>query len=303
MRIKLSVVLFISLLMSSFVFAQNDDDWWDDDYWNDDLDFNVEVFNSDSRPFIELNYGSPKVLHKLIGNDIFNNLGFGELKLGYFSSDNLDESHLVEFDESYFFISNISKDLDFNSSTASSGSGVTKLDGYGYRIGFADRDGYGYKFESISFNPYHQSGINWSKLTITAPNLGTLPPIERMALERFNKDFRFGTTNEAGINIGLGDGFISLNTGYEFTVIFPRYLIWKHLGSFIIESIAQKSIDSFVDEVMDRSPLAGPIVNFALKNGLSYAFYSLKKEDMNWPFSTEEPLTFETFKFGISINF
>ncbi|MFA7228081.1 MAG: hypothetical protein WC061_03515, partial [Melioribacteraceae bacterium] len=73
--------------------------------------------------------------------------------------------------------------------------------------------------------------------------------------------------------------------------------------SLIIEEGAKGILNHFIDKVADSSPYAAPIVNFFLKNGLSYAFFSLKKANMNWPFSTESPLTYETFKFGITFTF
>ena len=62
-------------------------------------------------------------------------------------------------------------------------------------------------------------------------------------------------------------------------------------------------LDNFIDEVSDSSPYATPVVDFLLNNGLSYAFFTLKKDRMNWPFETEAPLTYETIKLGITITF
>ena len=62
-------------------------------------------------------------------------------------------------------------------------------------------------------------------------------------------------------------------------------------------------IDNFVDKIFDRSPAAVPVVDFLLKNGLAYSLYLLKKENMNWPFNTETPLTYETFKLGVTFLF
>lgn len=299
MRSKLLIFAASLLFLVSVTNAQTEDDWWEDDSWGDgtwEAGFDINVFYADSRPFIEANYGFSQFDHNLIGNNIFGNLNSVELKLGYSSIDALSLANIVEFEDSYFFISNVSKQLDFNGNN-------TLIDPELWRFGFAKRDGYGYKNNFLSFMPYHQSGINWSRLKITAADVQTFHPAVQPVLERFNEEFRFGVTNEAGIKLEFGEGFFGVNAGYETAVIFPRYLIWKHLGSYIIESAAQKAIDSFVDEVMESSPAAGPIVNFLLKNGLSYAFYTMKKEDMNWPFKTEEPLTMETFKVGIAFNF
>ncbi|RMD51229.1 MAG: hypothetical protein D6830_00845 [Ignavibacteria bacterium] len=235
-------------------------------------------------------------MHKYISDDIFNSLGNMELKLGYSSFDILSDGYVDEFNDNYFFISNFSKELAFKKS-----GGILKPELW--QFGFAKRDGYGYKTEYFSVHPYHAGGIAWSRLKVTAPDIRTFAPVPQNALVRFNEEFRFGTINEGGINLGFGDGFISLNAGYKLDVIFPRYLIWKHLGSFIIEQAAQKGLDTFIDAIMDHSSASGPIVNVLLKNGLSYAFYTLKRENMNWPFNTEAPLTFETFKFGITFTF
>jgi hypothetical protein len=40
-----------------------------------------------------------------------------------------------------------------------------------------------------------------------------------------------------------------------------------------------------------------------LKGAYQYAFYTLTKDKMNWPFNTESPLTYENFKFGVTLTF
>ena len=62
-------------------------------------------------------------------------------------------------------------------------------------------------------------------------------------------------------------------------------------------------IDHFSKEVLKASPIAGPIVNFLLKNALSYGSFELRKKYMNWPFETVSPLMFENFKIGLSFVF
>ncbi|HAW08262.1 MAG TPA: hypothetical protein DCW42_03700 [Bacteroidetes bacterium] len=62
-------------------------------------------------------------------------------------------------------------------------------------------------------------------------------------------------------------------------------------------------VDSFVKRVRGYSPWATPIVNFVLKNGLSYGLYELRRSKMNWPFNSASPYVFETFKVGMSYKF
>jgi hypothetical protein len=125
---------------------------------------------------------------------------------------------------------------------------------------------------------------------------------DREILNRYDKEFRFGTLVEGGVRFEAGQA-VSLNVGYEAAVIFPRHLFWKHLGSFVIEESGKGALEYFIERVMDSSPAAAPIINVILKSAYSYAFYALKKDNMNWPFNTETPLTYETFKFGVTFVF
>ena len=66
---------------------------------------------------------------------------------------------------------------------------------------------------------------------------------------------------------------------------------------------AQFLLDQFIDEIGESSPYAVPVVNFFLKNGLSYAVYELRKDKMNWPFDSAPPLCIDSFKFGLTFVF
>ncbi|HSP87628.1 MAG TPA: hypothetical protein VLN45_05810, partial [Ignavibacteriaceae bacterium] len=63
------------------------------------------------------------------------------------------------------------------------------------------------------------------------------------------------------------------------------------------------ALDSFVDEIMDSSPYAAPIVGFVLKCALSYGVYELRQDKMNWPFKSAAPLAYDQFKFGMTFTF
>ncbi len=121
-------------------------------------------------------------------------------------------------------------------------------------------------------------------------------------LSVFNQSMRFGTNTEAGIIIPIA-GFVNLQAQFDRTLVFPRHLVWKHLGSVMIEAIGQTAIDGFIHAIMKSSPMAGPIMNFVLKNALSYGIYELRREKMNWPFESTEPLLFDSFKAGFTFTF
>jgi hypothetical protein len=276
------------------------DRWYD---WNNSEWFGWEFHG---KPFIELNYGLSSAKHDKLISKIAD-LGAVELKLGYATQESYYQDNIIEFHDKYTFGSKLSFDLQ--SKSAKLGEMRSDL----WRFGFANRNGYGYKAGELSILLYHSSGFSWSKLDMkdypAQFYLKINPPMniadaanDTDILNRFHDSFRFGTVSEGGVRIEVAS-FASVDVGYETAVIFPRYLFWKHAGSFIIEEASMGVLNHFIDKVADSSPYAAPIVNFLLKNGLSYAFFSLKKTSMNWPFSTESPLTYETFKFGMTFTF
>jgi len=294
-KIILFVFTFITLSVS--INAQNikfskSSGWdWDDEWWHWKA----------GQPFIEVNWGFGKPDHQKLFSKL-SDVGLAEIKIGFESDEETYDEGIHFFEQKYTFLSQVATKLQ------SEKRKFTELPSEMLRFGFGKRDGYGYGFNNIKIRPYVQSAIVWSKLQMKdypvsiMQFIGTSNAIDDTEiLKRYDNNFRFGTVNEGGINFNFG--MISLNAGYEAAVIFPRYVFWKHIGSYAIEMAGLRALDKFIDEVIDTSPVAGPIVNFLLKNGYNYAFYSLKKEKMNWPFNTETPLTYETFKFGVTFTF
>lgn len=314
---KKYLLIFILLILasSSHLLAQekdstdfdNEDDWGNSHWWNrwDENDWFDWEFKG--TPFVELNYGLANLKQKNMVQD-FANLGNGDLKLGYSSKKNYSDERVLEFNDKYFFVARIGSDME--STTAK----VNELRSRMWQFGFAKRKGYGYKLGSFYILPYNSEGIMWSRLQMTdyPPTIFTTqyPPsqsqinamLDREIIDRYDEEFRFGTLSESGIDFDIAST-IGINAGYETGVIFPRFLFWKHAGSWIIHEIGMGVLNKFINEVADSSPLSVPLVNFILKGAYNYAFYSLQKDKMNWPFDTETPLTFETIKLGITFTF
>ena len=283
-------------------FERKHDRWWRN--WEDaewlDWEFN-------GTPFIEGNYGIGVVKNKNMFYD-FKRVGLAEVKLGYSSREDFFEKKIIEFSDKYFFISRLGSDI------LETDPKINELRSEMWRFGFAKRTGYGYKLGELYIMPYHASGFVWSRLHMKdfPPSVwpAVYPPLpgqivagaDREFLDRLNNTFRFGTTVESGINFDIASS-VGINVGYEATVVFPRHLFWKHLGSMVIEGAGMGMLDHFINEISDSSPLSVPLVNFILKGAYSYAFHSLKKDKMNWPFNTETPLTYETIKFGLTFTF
>jgi hypothetical protein len=107
---------------------------------------------------------------------------------------------------------------------------------------------------------------------------------------------------EAGAKIHLFKS-ISLSAGAEGAVIFPRHIFWPWLGSAMIYSGVQGGVQYFSEDIVKVSPVIGPILHFLLKSGVSAGYYMLLRDDMNWPFGYERPLTVESVKLGLSLTF
>lgn len=308
--ILFTVILFITNVAA---YAQDSDSTDNDNCnghswhnWNNWGHCSFPFNDQSGDPFIEVHYGFSTPKQKNIFSK-FANVGFDEIKLGYSDIDTAYKPNIIGLKDRYVFASRISSYLK------SGNPNFDEMISDMWRFGIGWRSGYGYRFGVFTITPYHASGFSWSRVEMETSDYDfaqlTTPPIsyenqlnDYSILNRYQDSFRFGTVCEGGISLTISNT-LSVNTGYEAAVIFPRYMFWKHAGSFLIEEGGLSLLDHFIDEIAQRSPIAAPLVNFLLKNGFSYAFYTLKKDKMNWPFETEAPMTYETFKFGITITF
>lgn len=249
----------------------------------------------DGRPYVELIYGLGTPKHRLFSNE-FSDVGIAGVRIGYNSVDLYYTENLIDVEDKFLFFNYFSNEFAINKNQQ------TGLGSELIQFGLGRTQGFGYKMGSFSITPYSLSAYSWSNLNMkeypTMNNAGQ----DSIILDRYNKSFRFGTLIEGGLKVEIAN-FISLNAGYEASVIFPRHLVFKQFVSSAIEQIGFNAIENFVDKVLKSSPAAVPIVNFILKSAYGYGFYLLRRDNMNWPFSTETPLTYENFKFGITFIF
>ncbi len=287
------LVFFIAASLSAQIVKPNWDEW---DDWND---FKIDFGKS---PYLELNYGFGQPKLKSVNTD-FSKTGLIELRLGYRSQNELYDDFIIETKENYSSFMYISPELkseDLNNSS---------LQVNAWRFGFGNLKGIGYQIGEVSIMPYTDMNFNWTKLDFKNISDYSLfyfnnqsQTLDTKQIDYYGNSLRFGTTSSAGIKLGVGS-FISVNASYDASVVYPRHLFWKNIGSLAIEAIGGGFVDYFIDEVMDTTPEAGPILNILLKGSLSYAFYSLRRDDMNWPFGGISPITFEHFKIGMTFTF
>jgi len=295
-RNKLLIILALSVLSVSYIYAQVDDTTGNgNEWWGHNHRFRLHWFKEDfsGKPTISFNYGLVKTTLRNF-DESFKNPGLAELKLGYTrQSSNFMEENILNYNYKYLFISNVSADL----SGGNTNTGELKADLW--RFGFGQASGYGYKLGDAAIIPYYAFSINWSQLKMQSTPITTN---DLNTTNLFNESFRFGTSTEGGVRFKIIPHLV-LEAGYERFIIFPRHLFWKWAGSVLIEAAGQWGIDGFVNEILDSSPYAVPVVNFILKNALSYGIYELRQDKMNWPFNTVAPLSYDQFSFGVTFVF
>ncbi len=297
MNNKKFLLFFILILSSlSFLYAQDstkDYNWRKHFKWNRyNLCFWRNEFNGN--PTISIDYGFSDLNQNGL-NGKFTKPNLFEARLGYTRQKLSEHSNdLISYNFHYLLVSDISTKLNANSTSGNSYR--TDL----WRAGFGWASGYGYKVnESFNIIPYYDYAVDWSQL-----NMNSSPSNmnDKSITDLYNNSIRFGTSTEAGIKINVTPN-IQIGAGYERSIIFPRHIFWKWVGSIIVEAAGQGAVNNFVEHIMNVSPLSVPVVNFMLKNAVSYALYELRKDKMNWPFDSASPLTYDQFRAGITIVF
>ena len=300
MRFKLffpSIILLFTLITVD-LFAQDStetSDTWD---WNWEWKWEKNEFNEwlnfgKEDPTISISYGLAELEHKNI-SDEFGKAGIIELKLGYTNEKTPEDSgYIFKYRYRYLYITNISQDLQGSLLKQS------ELDTKSWKLGFSRSEGYGYRFDSIEITPYFTYSLDWTRLNFRNDATNNA---DQEIINRFDKSFRFGTGNEAGIRFKISS-LLSFDAGYERATIFERHLFWKWAGSSLIEITSHVVMNTFIRRIFDSSPVAGPIVYLVLKSALGYGLYELRQEKMNWPFSSAAPLSINSFKFGMTFTF
>jgi hypothetical protein len=288
LRKSLLLTIVIALCLPQLASAQMGR--WDNE---GEGEFEFLIKTGKMRPFIEVNYGLAKP--KLKGLDhSFHTLGTAELKLGFASQDSL-RSALVSLDERYAFAGFMGDGLS-PSGSPEEGDIASELT----RFGFGNRLGYGYGGKGLKFEMYNQNSLNWTR--ILPIGYDTMAPEVQAVFDRYEDKFRFGQLMEAGVKVRLIRS-LSVSAGVEGAVVFPRHVFWPWAGSAMLYSGVQGGLQYFSEQIIAVSPVIGPALHFLLKTGVSAGYYMLLRDDMNWPFGYERPLTVESFKLGASITF
>ena len=247
------------------------------------------------KPVIEMSYGISRIsLEGMQSN--FADAGALELKLGYSTQRKSGYGkNVLRYLNGFSFLSLASTDLNSKENTFSGHHTQT------WQFGAGWKDGYGVELGKTAIMPYTSGALQWSRFNFL-DNTWSLSSNDRNLIDNFNEDFRFGTFSESGINLQIVP-FITLQGKYERAIVFPRHLFAKQMGSMLVETIGSGLIGEFIDNVLESSPVAGTLVNFILRSGYSYGIYELRQSEMNWPFGGEAPLSYDTYKIGMTFTF
>lgn len=296
---KVNLILLISLFFAVVANAQESQDG---SYVDDFLNQDVMDFIYTARPMIEVNYGIGYPGHNNITGN-FAAVGSWDVKLGK-SERKIYKGILLDLNERYIF----------GSYAGSAQQNYFDTDGdiltTAYKFGFGSRDGIGYGGSFLSVTPYVSQDFVWTKLSdyvIQNPGetyISGQTPDDNI-LNDYYGTFRFGDKSSYGVKLEFASIF-QVNAFYETSIVYRRHLFWYWSGSFLVSQIGYNVLARFTDEIVDSSPVIGPIINFALKAGYLYGYYLLRKENMNWPFNpngNEIPLTYDTINIGFTMVF
>ena len=302
---KYKLLIFLcSFILAPMIIAQDDStktekdwDWhWNDwDKWDD---WNMDLVFKETHPAISLQYGLAKIDRDDIQAE-FTDPGLIELKLGYIKDKAAWKTeNIIKHSFNYLYLVNESNKL------AGKNALGTEIESEMWRFGYGNSSGYGYKLsEDAAIIPYYTYTLNWSNIDFKYPDNPTFASgPDQDVLNMYDESFRFGTSSEGGVRIKVFENLM-LDAGYERSIVFQRHLFWKWAGSGLIEGAAQGLLDGFISKIFKSSPAAGPIVSFILKNGLAYGIYELRQKKMNWPFNSEAPISYDQFKFGVTVVF
>jgi len=244
-------------------------------------------------PTIELLYG--KTHSTLVNNFPFADNFNIEARLGMTTTKVIhNSSSIVKYELDYLSLNHVNESLG-----TATGNKPYDVGSKSWRVTLSSNQGYGWKLgKESAVILYHGTGLAWNSIKFN-DSLETFA--ENTALTRLSDGIRFGQQYEGGIKIKVFK-YLTIGAGYESNQIYPRFLFWKWAGSGIIESAGHGMADWFIGQVKQSTPAIVPVVDFLLHNAINFGMYELRKNDMNWPFDSADPLVQNNFKISMAFT-
>ncbi|MDA3844405.1 MAG: hypothetical protein PF588_08575 [Candidatus Kapabacteria bacterium] len=263
-----------------------------DNYFESNLLFGIE-----SQESISLIYGiADPMIHKDAFKSDISRTGSFELRFNKSVISDMisDTTSLKEYSSHYLALGNMSTvfyddKIDDNLEVSSWKFSIGDDEGYGYALG-----------ENSNIFLYNGSTMHWSK-----PDFKDAPLAEEVLekIKVYDDDIRFGREFEAGLIIQPFE-FLSVNTAYTRTTVYPRTMFWYMSGSDLLQFMGEVLVDKINDKIFKKFPYAGPITHFILRNAYSYGFSKLREKQMHFPFGPDTaPLIYDQYRIGLTFHF
>ncbi len=301
MKKFLTALFLVAFTGFGFAIAQDDfDEDWDSEGfsgWDFDNEFSLET-KSPTLTFTGV-YAAPSIDEDYFTSGEFAPVSGGELKIGFTekSSKVFKNTSIIELEQTFITLGMQDTEMleadDEDYKIESWGFGLGMRQGYGYKI--SDKTDLSF-FSGNRVGWIHSNFANKDDLT-AADDLHNLDIINT-----YDDALRFTDGFEGGVSVTLYSP-ISLDFAYEGTIVYPRHMFWYWMWSGLLEEAGGGLAGLFTDAVMEISPWAAPVIDAVLQNGIGFLFFKMRQQDMNWPIKTIAPLSYESYKVGLSFQF
>jgi glycerophosphoryl diester phosphodiesterase len=258
----------------------------------------VKDFWFKSSNFLDLTYGTGFYNHHDFSRK-FAPVGVLELRYGRSEFNTFTTTNTYINDWNLFFSYVDSK---ISALGAVNGEVATKA----WRVGLSRRQGFGYGGRNFSFTPYVSQSVGLFYLSdfsnFIKPVGDEQPDNDYLILKRFWNYLVFSDKIHYGFNFNIKNSY-DFYLSYQTSVMSPRFLFWKWMGSGMIVKAGYNIIFHFTDKWVNQMPVWGPIINFIARSAYFYGFYMIREKDAYWPFDTYTPLRYEGFNFSFSYKF
>jgi hypothetical protein len=288
-----AAVLMLTMIFSSAMLAQDDSlETKKKKHWED----RWSEYMSHRSPAMGLSYGWGQSSLDGAKQSLYSPRT-AELRLGGFRQVECDESpNVLDLKNDYAFLGLAQKDLGAKVNPG-------EINYTAWRAGFGWERGYGYALAGTADGPsislLSSHAVQWTNIALK-DGINNGP--DSLLLGSYENGLRFGTRSAAIVRVHVLP-MLAIDAGYERSVVYRRHQFWPWLGSAIIQGCGDAAVDRFVRRVLSSSPSAAPVVNFVLKNALSYGVYELRKKNGNWPFNSEAPMSNSAFTVGMTFVF
>jgi hypothetical protein len=295
------IIILIFILFPIFAFAQQDTSL--------NVKTSTVIYNNRQIAYggLELFYGGGIPTYKDI-NSIFNNTGNINASIfiylrgvdRYIPKGGMKLNDFIKFSIDFDYYNNSisllsSQNEKINSKIISIRPDIT------YSLGF--------EFEKFKIIPYVNIPLVDFFNSMNFVSYSSSQDNDSKKLDVFTENIKSGYTRNNGIIFGINDSY-TINIGYKHTLIYPKHLVMKDIGSWAIDATSHL-ISSFISLMFfdtKKNTLTNNIgygvMTYILQNTASVMFQYLRKtKGMNWPFTSEKPLSIETIRIGAGIIF